>query len=485
MTAPPSLAALEGPLDDRSRRALQRTLSELLAWQRRLGRFPRGGPAPDATPIVSLYARGELYGCSASTEGDARERLLRAFLLALGDARFGGVGPGVRADLVARVAYPVRPRRVSLDAASRLIAPGVHGLALRTGDGFPTLLVPDVAREHELDAEGLLAAMEHKTGTDRRRWAPNGLFLFETEGVVTRPGGTPGEPPTDRMEAAVAWLAARVASDGRVSFGVDPRSGADELMGPMLHGRAAVVVQALAAHPRGRLARRRATRWLERALADGLSGKPVAGWPAEGPVVAGTLALAALAGLDVGAPLEQLARSDLLAASPWHAAQVACALGRRTPKRLWRGCVRGLDRDPRAPWVGLAAARRGDAAVLERVAAALTAGVRERGPHRGGVGSAVPELALTAITAEVLATARDVPARRAHDLARAFVERHQVLGDVWPEATRANRCIGGFPLTPVHTFQRCDVTAHAVLAVRSPSLVTDSHDEFGTAAKTA
>src|SRR5262245_17729542 len=138
MTAPSTLAALPGPLSTQIRRALQGTLCALLSWQESLGRFPRAGAAPDATPIVSIHARGQLYGCSASTEGDPRERLLRAFLLALGDPRFGGIDSSLRADAVAQVAYPVRLRRVSLDAAARLIAPGVHGLALWNDDGFPT-----------------------------------------------------------------------------------------------------------------------------------------------------------------------------------------------------------------------------------------------------------------------------------------------------------------------------------------------------------
>jgi hypothetical protein len=328
--------------------------------------------------------------------------------------------------------------------------------------------VPDVAREHELDAEGLLAALEDKAAADRRGWPPQGLFVFETEGVVARLSdrrlrGAAADP----IGAAVRWLAARVASDGRVSFGVDPRSGDDERMGPMFHGRAAVVVQALASHPAGKGAHRRATRWLARAIDQALSGKPVEGWPAEEPLVAGTLALARLAGLDVTAPLERLARRAAVTARPWHAGQVACALGRATPERLWKACVRSLEHDPRAPWIALAAARRGDSVVLERIGAALAANVREHGPHRGGVGAPVPELALTAVSVEAMSHARAEATRRACRLAREFVERQQLLRDVHPEAPDPERLLGGFPLTPVHAFQRCDVTAHAVLAMQS------------------
>jgi hypothetical protein len=467
MSSSLALGALSSPLDQQQRRALHQTLSALLSWQWRLGRFPRGSAAPDATPIVSIYARGRLYGCSASTEGSPRERVVRAFLLALGDSRFGGLANGARADAVAQVAYPIRVRRISLDAAARLIAPGVHGLALWDHASFPALLVPDVAREHELDAEGVLAAMEHKSGLDRRHWSPNGLYVFETDGVIARLGRKRARSVhADPIGAAVRWLAARVASDGTVSFGLDPRADGDELAGPMLHGRAAVVVQALAAHPSGTSAHRRAFRWLDRTIGKVLAGKRVEGWPSEAPLVAGTLALGQLAGLDLTAPLRDLARSDAVAAMPWHAGQVACALGPDTPARLWKACMRSLDRDPRAPWTALAASRRGDAAVLERVGAALAANVREHGPHQGGVGGPVPELALTALTVEALARAQAEPSRRACRLARAFLEQHQLLGDVLPESLDAERVLGGFPLTPVHAFQRCDVTAHAVLALR-------------------
>src|SRR5262249_19239027 len=157
---------------------------------------------------------------------------------------------------------------------------------------------------------------------------------------------------------------------------------------------------------------------------------PVEGWSTEAPVVAGTLALAALAGLNVASPLRELARSDAVTGVPWHAAQVACALGRDAPERLWKACVRSLDSDPRAPWIAMAASRREDWPVFERIAVALASSVREHGPHAGGVGSgSVPELALTAVTAEALEPSRTEAFRRARLLARAFVEQHQVMGD--------------------------------------------------------
>jgi len=314
--------------------------------------------------------------------------------------------------------------------------------------------------------EEALATMEHKSGLDRHHWPPTGLFLFETESVVARSSDGPLErAPADPIEAAVRWLSARVAPDGAVSFGVDPRAACDEPSGPMHHGRAAVVVQALGSHPAGKAAHARARRWLDRIVRKALSGKAVEGWPSEAPELAGTLALAALAGLDVRVPLSRLAESDAVAAAPWHAAQVALALDRSAPPRLWKACLRALDRDPRAPWIALAAERRGDAAALRRASESLAATVREHGPHRGGVGGPVPEIALTAITVEALSRAPTDTARRACSLARAFLEQQQIARDELPESLEPSRLLGGFPLTPVHVFQRCDVTAHAVLAL--------------------
>jgi hypothetical protein len=162
-----------------------------------------------------------------------------------------------------------------------------------------------------------------------------------------------------------------------------------------------------------------------------------------------------------------LARSAALCAAPWHAAQVALALGAATPEDLWSACVRSLDVEPRAPWVALAAAQRSDWPVFERAARALAAHLRSDGPHQGGIGTgSVPEIALTAVTAEALAPARDEPLRRARRHALSFLARHQFLSDALPEAADAKRVRGAFPLSPIHSFLRSDVTAHAVLALR-------------------
>jgi AMMECR1 domain-containing protein len=463
------LVALERPLSVRERARLARTLARLLGWQVELERWPRRGPAPDAMPIVSLYADGVLRGCAGSTEGGPGERLARAFLYAAGDFRFGGIAPATRRRLVAQVAYPLRVRRVPLARAPESIAVGSHGLALALRQAPPALLLPDVAREHELDADGFLRALEHKAGLPRHAW-PDALFTFETEVVTARLGREPAFPSVAPLEAAVRWLAARVGPDGRVAFGVDPRTGEVSHEGALVHGRAAVTLQALGAHPAGRAAATRARRWLTRELDAALRGRAVTGFPAELPLVAGTLALAKLAGVAFDAPLAELAGRAELAAAPWHAAQVVCALAMDAPESLYRACVTAAEREPLAPWTVLAARARGDQATFERTARALAAHVTTRGLHAGGVAQgALPEIALTAAVVEALAGASLRPVAAARARALRFIERLQNLSPLAPDVADPSLAFGAWPLTPVHAYLRTDVTAHATLALAAPA----------------
>jgi len=480
------LPALAGSLSGSERRELSRALDGLLRWQRELKAWPRLGRAPAGTPIVSLYLDGALRGCTGMSEGPAQERLARAFLQALGDSRFGGVAHTERGRLIAQVAYPLRMQRLSLDQVEERLAPGAQGLVLSRPGEPPVVLLPDVAREHELDAAGLLGAMEHKVGLARSAWGSHRLHAFETDSVVVRPRASrraavgasrPRAAPLgasraaklelDAVDAALRWLERRVASDGAVTFGVEPRSGERHRDGLMSHGRAAVVVQALALHPRGRKAAKRARVWLEREITRGLAGR-LATFPREVPLVAGTLALAKLAGIAVDAPLREIAASPALHSEPWHAAQVVCALGAGAPPELYRACVNALASEPRAPWTALAARTLGDRATHARVARTLAACVPKDGAHAGGVGAGtLPEVALTALVVEALARATERAAQTARAGALAFVLRQQHLAHVPPDIAEPELAFGAFPLTPVHAYLRTDVTAHALIAVES------------------
>jgi hypothetical protein len=464
--ASPPLPALARPLTRGERGELARSLGALLAFQHRLESWPRLGRAPAGTPIVSLYVDGTLRGCTGMSEGPPRERLARAFLQALADARFGGVAPAARRRLVAQVAYPSRLEPIRLEHVETRLAPGAQGLVLARRGEPPVVLLPDVAREYELDAAGMLRALEHKVGLERAAWGPHRLYAFETESVVARPGASRrAEPELEPAGAAVRWLARQVAADGAVSFGVEPRSGERHVEGIMRHGRAAVVVQALMLDTRGRAAGKRARAWLERELSRGLAGR-LATFPRELPLVAGTLALAKLAGIPCDAPLRELAANPTLAAEPWHAAQVVCALGAAAPPALYRACVDALEREPRAPWTALAARTLADHATHARVARTLARLVPAAGAHTGGAGAgSVPEVALTALVVEALAGAPDRGARAARTRALDFVLRQQHLTHVPPDVRTPQTAFGAFPLTPVHAYLRSDVTAHAVLAL--------------------
>ncbi len=397
-------------------------LRALLRWHASLDRWPRPPRAPDATPFVTLYAGGRIRGCFGVAEGTPGERIARAFLRAAADERFGGVAAVERGALVASVSYARGALTVSGEEAFEALEPGTHGAVLVPDGASPTFLLPQVARDGGLDARAFLSVLSQKAGLGADGWRDATMVLFEAETVGSRDVVEPLRA-RDRADAAAAWLARRIARDGSVSFAVDPRTGARTDRGPMFHGRACTLVQALAAHPAAssRAATARARRFLTREIAEGLSGRPPRSWPEDPAQLGGTLALAVLGGIDVRADLVALAQhSDCAAGSPWHAAQIALALGADTPARVWRTAVTALDTQPFAPWTLLAARGRSDSAqVVARCEAALSAALREGGPHAGGaMVTPIPETALTAIAVEALA-----PLGRASSRARAAVTR--------------------------------------------------------------
>jgi AMMECR1 domain-containing protein len=444
-----NVRALARPLDARRRRALAGDLRALLVWQRTLGAFPRIRGAPDATPYVSLYARGTLRGCYGSHEGPPAERLARAFLLALADTRYGGIDASERADLAAEVAYVRRARPVRADEAPAVIEPGTHGIAL-VDQGAATVLLPSVARERGYDARGMLELLARKA---KRATLDEGVvWLLDVDEVSSR-DATAASP----ARAARRWLEALVGARGEVAFQMDA-SGALLAEGTMRHGRAAVAIEALAALGSRRAATARA--WLAAEIARGLRrGGP--SWPERADMVLGTLALAARAGVET--PLEAFAGGvDAASCSPWHAAQAASVLGPRTPSALWDACLRGLEAHPASPYALLAARARGDARVVETCARALVGAIRSSAPHAGGlVVTPIPETALTAAAVEALANLPGADARRAVRAGRAFVLARQGL-DV--PASLPACALGAFRASPVAPLLRCDVTGHAVLA---------------------
>ncbi len=456
--------ALSRPLDDRERAAVAASVAKLLGWQRTLGRWPRAPGVPEATPFVSLYAEGRLRGCFGSTEGDAAEQLQRAFLSALSDPRFGGIQPSERDGLVAEVSYLVGPRRVRHAELGRRFELGVHGIAAAPPGRGPVLLLPSVARDERADLDGLLRALAAKAGLESVESTQ--LFLFTAESVRVRSGVVARARPLDPIDAAARWLARRVAPDGAVPFAVDARSQTTFPHGVFSHGRAAVVVHALAAHGGHPGVVARASAWLTEQIRDALSGRPVPDWPDDPAQAAGSVALAVLAGLDLDRELVELANRRELRAHAWHAAQVVAALGQRAPAALWQACLRDLEPRPWAPWTALAARTRGDAEALERAEQSLVDSIRTRAPYRGAADvTPVPEVALTAAVAEALAGSSSRLAIAARKRAQSFLLRAQLLGDRIPAPLDPALADGAFPLSPILDVLRADVTGHALLAL--------------------
>jgi AMMECR1 domain-containing protein len=460
--------ALTRPLLPRERDAVRRDVRGWLHFQETLRGFRPQRSRVDATAFVALYANGTLRGCVGSTEGGADQALARAFLSAAHDARFGGVREADRRDLAAEVTFMRAPRLVGEASVSEELELGTHGLGLLRPGSFPVFLLPDVARDSRLDAAGMLEALRRKAGPDAQAGA---LFMFEAESVVVRRDDeavTPGSP----VDAAALWLASLVRRHGAVSFAVDARTGAVTDVGRMHHGRAASVLHALAAHGGHRALVARGRARLADEVRAALAGRVVDGWPETAPEVAGTLALAVRAGVPLRAELEAFVRerAEEVMRVPWHAAQVVAALGPAAPLALWDACLADLAKQPWAPWTVLAGHARG--APLDRVASAvagLVDAIRVSPPYAGAVFvTRVAEVAITALTVEGLLAYPDAPgAKDAIRRARAFLAGQQLLGAAIPAGLSPTASEGAFVAAPASTLLRGDVTAHALMALRS------------------
>jgi AMMECR1 domain-containing protein len=463
------LRHLQKPLTPAQRRALESHLRRLLIWQRDLAAWPKTGSAPDATAFVSLYAHGRLFGCFGCDEGRPPERIARAFLRALHDPRSSALAAEARGSVSAELSYLIRPKKLRPDVpVVEQIEPGVHGLALWRDGAPPALLLPQVARDGRLDAAGLVAALERKAGVPL---AGHAIQRFEVETVVARLELQKKSRPIPPLDLAARWLAARVARDGAIAFGVDPRGRRDLPPGPMYYGRAAVLIQALKLHGGHAAALARASRWLESKLRRGLAEDPVEHWPEHPAQLGGTLALACFAGLDVSQAAAEFASRHVqdLALHPWHAAQLVAALGARAPVELWAACVADLDRSRFPAWTAIAARAVGDRASFARAEEVLIRSIRSAPPHRGGVSVAsAPETALTALGVEALLDPKGkVKGRAAHAVQQAagFLRRSQLLPGEIAAPLDPELSAGAFLATPTFDILRSDITAHAVIAL--------------------
>jgi AMMECR1 domain-containing protein len=458
---------LARPLAPEDRRQVARDLADLLAWQTDLVRWKKPRSRVDAVPFVALYARGKLCGCFGAHGAEPGERLARAFLRSLNDTRFGGIPEAVRAELAVEVSYIRDAAPIDAARIEATFEPGTHGLGVRREDGATVILLPSVARDNGYGARAMLDALVRKANLSA---LPKGLFTFEVDRVVARSQAVRkvrGRAPHD---AAAAWLARLVRADGSILFAMDARSGSSMASGEMHHARTAAAVQALALHGSHPVLVTRARKRLAHDARKALAGRAVEAWPDDPARVAGTLAHLARAGVDVKRALLAHAQGVEVLRVPWHAAQVATALGPDAPGPLLRACVEALDARPWAPWTVLALARRdgeGLSDARSRAVEALIASIRTQGPHRGGVSvTPTPQVALTALTVEALRSVRPTQAVRAA-IARgvSFLLAWQVVADRVPAAFAPEASIGAFVGSPISSGLRADVTAHAYMAL--------------------
>jgi hypothetical protein len=461
---------LTRPLSAADRQAIRRDLVALLAWQTDLGTWRKPTNRVAGMPYVALYAKGKLYGCFGAEAESPGERLGRAFLSALSDTRFGGLPEGARRLLAAEVSYVHRVTEVDPANLAAVFEPGTHGLGVVRPQGGAVVLLPSVARDNGFKARGMLDALVRKA----RLAVPlaERFFSFETERVVARLGEAGSRKsaatPARAQDAAAKWIADLVQGDGSVGFGINARTGEVLPPGEMHHARVAAAIQALRDH--GGYERRvaLATKRLAHDARAALSGSQVLAWPDHPAKVGGTLAHLVRAGVDVRGALLAVAGSKELLLVPWHAAQVAAALGPDTPEAVFRACVEDLGVHPWAPWTVLAASRRalgGD--ILSRAIEALVSSVRKDPPHRGGVGQTeVPEIALTALTVEALRAVRPTgPVKAAILRGQEFLRAWQVDVDGAPAAFDLGASVGAFLGSPISSGLRADVTGHALIAL--------------------
>jgi AMMECR1 domain-containing protein len=461
---------LARPLRGAHAAAIRRYVRALLDWQVSLEGWPSPVAVPDATPFVTIYADGVLRGCFGSHEGGPCERLTRAFLRALEDSRYGTVRPEERHGLAVAVSYVTSVRPIEAEQVHEQLAAGPEGLGLTVRGRPPVVLLPGVSRDERAGPRALLALLAKKCGVSD--WRDAQLFAIRTEDVIVRAGDdTPHAAEVDLRDQAARWLARLVDARGAIAFGIDARRRRRITTGLMHHGRSAQVIKSLREHGGHARAERRARAWLGEQIARGLAGKPLEGWPQDAAMVAGTLALAQMAGVEVERALGEAARAEELRRSPWHAAQVAAAMGRRTPEPLWRACVDDLAREPWAPWTLIAARARGDGDVVASTSRVLAESIRRVAPYEGGCsGPEVPETAVTALVVEALEGLAGADAREAVLRGRAFLRCLLLVGDHIPPSLDADLARGGFAASPVVVdLLRCDVAGHAFSALGAHS----------------
>jgi AmmeMemoRadiSam system protein A len=150
-----------------------------------------------AGAFVTLFERGELRGCMGLLEELPARRTVAAAatMAALDDPRFAPLRPDElsKVDLEISLLGPM----TRLDAPTEFVA-GEDGIVIELG-GRRGLLLPQVATEHGLDAEGMLRTVCRKAGLSWDAWTdPRATLLvfavdrFGGPARVTRSEALPG-----------------------------------------------------------------------------------------------------------------------------------------------------------------------------------------------------------------------------------------------------------------------------------------------------
>ncbi len=442
----------------------------------------------DATVVLSVRTAEAPLCCIATNHGRTLlDRLHRALDLARAKPT---VSRHLRTQSQLRVqlSLATRSRTLSIDEAARHLEFGTHGVGVVTSDQTrSSFSLPEAIFDSDVDAEGFVSGVWRNAGSPRHAR----VQLFEVSRHVA-----PSTQSTTPERAAIEWLTHCASSNGSFQLRFDARTGSalrhDSPSAPtgdgrlradppsrvvsardehMYFGRWALTLRALRDAQQDRTWLTDQLAELDRQIAPRYACSPQY-WTAAPHVALGTLALAALAGLNtrnaLAAGVEQVAPARI---TPWHAAQVALALGASTPPSLWESCRRDLDRSAFAPWTLLAALDRSDLDTAERIRRCFVEAARSNPPYDGGIpcvdlpqlDSGVPQVALTACALEGLCQFDDPASRDLCRRVETFLWGNQLKHT--SAAYFAPNLHGAFLASPRRPVVQADTTAHALSAL--------------------
>ena len=202
---------LKAPLGAAQRRTVLADVNALLRWQKDFVAWTKPRTHVDASPFVALYAHGTLLGCFGASEGSPGDRLARAFLRAMNDMRFGGVGDAHRDALVAEVSYVIDARPLDPDQLEGVFEPGTHGLGVVREQGGPRRPLAGRRSGSWLPCARDVGRARPQGRRSRTIPSAQHFFSFETEGTRRGASGHASALASVRVERRAPG-SARVSS---------------------------------------------------------------------------------------------------------------------------------------------------------------------------------------------------------------------------------------------------------------------------------